>query len=78
MAKVVESLPSRNRTSPYPWDEWLDGRVWCLTEGEDFGPSSGSFRQMVYTAGKRRGLAVTVNIRPEGVYLQARKLGEGA
>ena len=43
MAKVVKTLaPHAGRK--YPWEEWLDGRVWELTAGKDFDVTIESFR----------------------------------
>ena len=36
MARTLEKFPQVRGAARYPWDEWLDGRVWELVPGEDF------------------------------------------
>ena len=40
MPRILEELPQPRLGRPpkYPYDEWLDGRVWLLVPGEDFEP----------------------------------------
>jgi len=35
VARKLDSFPSA-ASQRYPWQEWLDGGVWQLFEGEDF------------------------------------------
>lgn len=56
MAERVEEMPPRRAgAAKYPWEEWMDGSVWKLTQGEDFPNAARSFRQAVYAAAKIRG-----------------------
>jgi hypothetical protein len=54
MAKTLQQFPSPT-VSRYPWDEWLDGRVWELVPGEDFTAKVNTFKQMAQTQARRRG-----------------------
>lgn len=51
MAKVVEKFlfqsGGRGRKQMYPWEEWLDGRIWELKRGNDF---NGKAKAMVEQA----------------------------
>jgi hypothetical protein len=55
MAKILKDsvFPTRTR-SKHPWDEWLDGQVWQLTEGEDFHGSRENFRAAAGAAAQNR------------------------
>lgn len=59
MAKQIAAFPEGTRTrngySRYPWDKWLDGKVWELTGGEDFTVPSKSFRSAAAQAAVTRG-----------------------
>lgn len=45
--------------SRYPWDEWLDGNEWLLTQEEDFPDTQLKFMAVrVRLVGKKRGLRV--------------------
>ena len=77
MAKLVAKMPEKynHKRAKYPWGEWLDGRVWELTEGEDFikpeGCSISRFRNVVYVAAKKRGKKARVHVDGKKVYVQA-------
>lgn len=78
MAEKVNSLPKANYgRGKYPWDEWLDGDVWRLTAGEDFGALPYAFRVNAYAVARKRGLKVSVQLEDEDgkqyVYMQAHK-----
>ncbi len=60
------------RSPKYPWDEWLDGFAWRLTRGEDFVPTSESFRSMAYDAAELRGLKCQTKIDGDSLTIQAR------
>lgn len=64
MTEVLEEFPTSHRGRPakYPWDEWADGKVRRLVQGEHFPCSVASFRALVHkTASSRaaRGLPRT-------------------
>lgn len=56
------------RPESYPWDRWLDGRVWELTfdpDGQgDFESKPDVFRNTVGAAAKRRNLKTKTHCRP--------------
>jgi len=53
MARKLETFPTFIR-STYPWDEWLDGSVWELTEGEDFTSKIPTIRMNAKVQAKKR------------------------
>jgi hypothetical protein len=67
MAERLDSFPVRrsHARSKYPWDEWLDGSVWRLTQGEDFTAKLKSMRVYAATTADRRGLKVRMRIDNE-------------
>lgn len=54
----------------YPWDAWLNGKVWLLTEGEDYSNEQ-TLRSAAQQAAARRGLKVRVERLREGLHLQS-------
>lgn len=55
----------------YPWDEWLDGRVWHLTRGEDFTTSPRNFSSSVRQAAARKGVKLSTRVLGDNVFIQA-------
>jgi len=75
MAEVVDKLPDDARGRPahdYPWDQWLDGRVWKLTEGVDI-ESAKRFASTARVTAKRLGFKVATRRRGKDIYIQATK-----
>jgi len=66
MAKQLTSYsPSDGEFHPgrpptYPWDEWLNGRIWALTYKKDFHCKIESMIANIYEASKVRGYDVSV------------------
>jgi len=59
MAKRLEQMPDTMRSvSQYPWEEWLDGGAWQLTEGEDFKTTIRNFQATLSKTASRRGLRI--------------------
>jgi hypothetical protein len=75
MAEVVDELPKVNgqlgRPPTYPWAEWLDGRVWKLTQGEDFSSKPRIFGNMARGSGARRGVKVETRVDGDVLYIRA-------
>lgn len=78
MAQVVEELPKRKgggkgRAEKYPYDEWLDGKIWRLEEGEDkdFQVTKLSFMTSIRGAAKKRGLKLRSRVLEDAVVVQA-------
>lgn len=56
MARKLEAFPEGTRTvSRYPWDEWLDGDVWELVQGEDYTIKSKSLRSNGQVVARKMG-----------------------
>jgi hypothetical protein len=69
---MVEEMPGYGqRGSKYPWDEWLNGKVWLLVPGTDFDLSITSMQSSVTNAARSRGIKITMRKREEGLYIQA-------
>jgi hypothetical protein len=62
MATTLETFP-RLATQMYPWDEWLDGRVWQLTRGEDYKSKTSTFMANARLQAKRRGGTLRTSAR---------------
>ncbi len=78
MAKRLDNFefPSPSgRPRKYPWDEWLDGFAWQVTQDEDFAVSIDAFRSMFYGACTRRGLLGRSSVSGDTVTFQARPKG---
>ena len=54
MARTLETFPSVRGETRYPWDEWLDGRVWELVAGEDFTAKSTTLKANAQLQAKKR------------------------
>lgn len=66
------------RAEKYPWDQWLNGKVWKLVQGEDYDVSSTSIRAAIYAAGTRLRKKVKIETHENFVIVQAlRDLTEG-
>lgn len=77
MARTLEEFPAPTGQQRYPWDQWLDGRVWELTQGTDFAAKPSTFRTNAQLqASKRGGTAKTRSLKQgdaEVVVLQFRR-----
>jgi hypothetical protein len=72
MAEKVGEFPDViGRGRPYPWNEWLDGGIWKLIQGEDFAASMSNFRALVYMKAQDRQLQVRTRVVADAFYLQA-------
>jgi hypothetical protein len=54
MAKRLDTFPTP-AGARYPWEEWLDGSVWELRQGQDFTAKLPTFRANAQTQAKKRG-----------------------
>ena len=66
MARTLERFPEPSNAK-YPWEEWLDGRVWELTPGEDFTAKVTTLRSNAQLQAKRRGGRVHVRHLDQGL-----------
>lgn len=71
MSQPVTSFPDDGAYLTYRWDEWLDGREWALTQGEDFDAAFKTFQSAAHGAAKKRGLKVRTRVVARTVYVQA-------
>jgi hypothetical protein len=51
----------------HPWDEWLDGTVWRLCQGEDFQGSSSNFLGTAWKRASARGLGLRTHRESDDV-----------
>lgn len=75
MARKVDEFPEVPSRSRYPWDTWLDGGIWELTQGEDFKGRAATFKSNARSQAKRRGGKVRARIlrpsdAPDRLYIQ--------
>jgi len=71
MAEPVDKFEFRRSNNKYPWQEWLDGRIWKATLGEDFHITPESFKASVYNAAQARGKKARCAIEGDSVIFQA-------
>lgn len=74
MAETLPELPQPRRSDGtfveiYPWDDWLDGRIWRVKQGVDFQVSPRSFATMVRVTAWRRGLRARTRIDLDGEHV---------
>lgn len=65
MAERIESFDFKRQSggSRYPWEQWLDGSIWRLTERDDFnGAMPKHIGSQIRINANKRGLAVRVSI----------------
>lgn len=67
MAKVLKEY---ERTPPgrpaiYPWDDWLDGRIWMIKQGEDFDSDINAMSEHIRRTAQRRGIVISVYMHDE-------------
>jgi hypothetical protein len=56
------------------WDQWADGRVWKIRQGEDYVALTQSMKARIYRYGRRHGLRVRIvadtKTQPENITFQ--------
>lgn len=72
MAEVLDSFDfiGRGRRQKYPWSDWLNGKIWKLTQGHDFSVSPGHMRNSVFTAARANGKRVHTRVDGDCLYIQ--------
>ena len=73
MAKVLKSFDftGRSGAAKYPWNEWLDGRVWELSFDHDVkSKSKESFRSSCHLAAERLGGSCRTSISGDKIVIQ--------
>lgn len=72
MAEEVFEFPAPfGRGRAYPWDDWLNGNIWKLAQGEDFEANMSNFRALVYLKAQDRNLTVRTQVSAPYFFLQA-------
>lgn len=68
MATKLDSFTftSFGRDAVYPWDEWLDGGIYKLVQGEDFDCKLNSIRQGAFQAARTRRMAIHTSVVDDG------------
>ena len=74
MAEKLESYHFR-RGVTYP-EEWFDGGVWKLTEGEDFTHNAESVRSALQKIARDKGLTMRTSVSDGALIVQATKKTE--
>jgi hypothetical protein len=80
MPRVLEELPKAARGSgagraeKYPFDEWFDGNIYELVEGEDFDAKRSTLATVIHNAATKRDLIVATRMTQDGLAIQARPL----
>ena len=70
MAAVLKNFTFPRLEAKLPWDKWLDGRIWQLTQGEDFKLQLHSLRAQGSLAARKKGGRLRTNTRGNSVVLQ--------
>jgi hypothetical protein len=80
MPRVLEELPKAARGSgagraeKYPFDEWFDGNIYELVEGEDFEAKRSTLATVIHNAATKRDLIVATRMTQDGLAIQAKPL----
>lgn len=60
---ILSEFPNHmGRTPIYPWEQWTDGQIRELVQGEDFYSEATSFRTLIHRTARRRGLKAKTRI----------------
>ncbi len=72
-SEQVDFDAPKTMPSKHPWEEWLDGSQWLLTQAEDFPDATvGSMARLAAAVAKRRGLTVrTTKLSPDTLVICA-------
>ena len=70
MPKVLKKFLFRKTVAACPWDQWLDGRVWELTRGEDFTSEPNYFKIAARRIARLRGGNLRANIDGKKLIIQ--------
>lgn len=77
MAKELSEFPqTRGRAvGQYPYDEWFNGKIWQLENGEDFtAVKTANFRGSLLEVARKRGLKIRTAIVNDGKSLVIQKI----
>lgn len=75
MEEIMRSIrfPDGRGVEKYPWEQWFDGGIWQIKQGEDFQVDIGSMRSCIYTAAKRYKKKIRTHVprQKNMIYVQA-------
>jgi len=64
-SKASTLTPSTEKGWAYPWEQWLDGDIWQLTEGEDFHTHPLMMERIIRTRATSRKSKVRIKHLPK-------------
>lgn len=68
MAEKLQDYDFKARgTNKYPWEEWTDGDIWKIKQGEDFPVKIGSMRSILKIHATRHGFTLKTGSPEDGV-----------
>ena len=70
MPKVLKKFLFRKTAAACPWDQWLDGRIWELTHGEDFTSKPMTFKLAARRTARLRGGELRANLDGNKLIIQ--------
>jgi len=70
MSKVLKEFLFTNNPLKYPWDKWLDGRTWQLTQGKDFKCTAKAFGSIASSTARKKGGKVRTHVRDKKIVIQ--------
>lgn len=71
MAEELSEFQFDTGVSMYPWAEWLDGKIYKLTKGEDYKSQTDSFRSTAQEHARKRGKVLRTKVTENGIVIQA-------
>ena len=73
MAEVLDKWPGGGRgNQKYPFDEWLDGRIWKLVRGTDFENKPSAIRSAAQSFARTRQWKLATSIPDENTLILQR------
>jgi hypothetical protein len=77
MAEILDSFEFGETSgfswTKYPWDDWTNGAVWQMTQGDDFDLATRDFARTVRRYAQTHGYSVRVQRRGVTVTVQFSK-----
>lgn len=66
MARTLDSFPSTPTQARYPWEQWLNGDIVQVFQGEDYTAKTKTIVASARTQAKRRGGSVKTRLLDDG------------
>lgn len=70
MARKLKAFPE-DQVSKHPWDDYLNGDIWEIQQGEDFDCKPVVMRNQIYNTAHKRDLDARVSVRGNIIVFQA-------